>query len=82
MSEMDRTIIREAVREGVVEALMRLGIDTQEPTEVQADMIYLRKARMGADEIMKWTKRTTISIALSSLLLVVWEGFKMITRAP
>lgn len=71
-----REAIREAVREGIEEALTKYGIDTTDPTAVQADMIYLRKSRTGSDEVAKWIKRSVITVAISGMLLALWQGMK------
>lgn len=76
---MDQDIkneIREAVREGLEEALTKYGVDTADPTGMQADMLYLRKSRTGSDEIIKWTKRSCIAAAVSGLLVALWQGIK------
>ena len=76
---MDQDIkneIREAVREGIEEALTKYGVDTADPTGMQADMLYLRKSRTGSDEIIKWTKRSCIAAAVSGVLVALWQGIK------
>ena len=76
---MDQDIkneIREAVREGLEEALTKYGVDTADPTGMQADMLYLRKSRTGSDEIIKWTKRSCIAAAVSGVLVALWQGIK------
>jgi hypothetical protein len=68
--------IREAVRDGIDEALTKYGIDTSNPSSMQADMIYLRKSRAGADEVAKWVKRSVLTVAVSGMLLALWQGIK------
>jgi len=53
MEEELRKTVREAVRDGIEEALTKYGIDTSDPNAMQADMVYLRKSRTGSDEILK-----------------------------
>ena len=71
-----REIIREAVRDGIAEALTRYGVDTADPNGMQADLIHLRKSRLGSDEVAKWTKRSIITVAISSLLATLWSAIK------
>ncbi len=68
--------IREAVREGIDEALTKYGVDTSDPNSMQADLIHLRKSRLGSDELAKWTKRSILTVAISSLLATLWSAIK------
>jgi hypothetical protein len=71
-----KAIIREAVREGIDDALTKYGIDIAAPNSMQSDMVYLRKSRLGSDELAKWTKRSIITVAISSILATVWAAIK------
>lgn len=78
MDEELKKAIRCAVREGIEDALTKHGVDTTDPNAMQADMVYLRKARTGSDEIIKWTKRSCVAAAVSGLLLALWQGIKQL----
>lgn len=82
MEEELRKAIRAAVREGIEDTLTKYGVDTTDPTAMQADMLYLRKSRTGSDEIIKWTKRSCIAAAISGLLLALWQGIKQLINQP
>lgn len=69
--------LREIVRDAVQETLVSLGFTTDAPHQLQADMMYLRRARLGSDEVAKWVRRTTISVGVSGLLYALLEGIKM-----
>jgi hypothetical protein len=69
--------LKRIVRESVHETLSSLGFTTEQPHQVQADMMYLRKARIGSDEVAKWVKRTTLSVAVSGLLYALFQGIKL-----
>ena len=56
---------------------MRMGFTTEEPHELQADMLYLRKSRMGSDEVAKWVRRTVVTTALSGLLYTFYAGLRI-----
>jgi len=77
--ELKKTV-RCAVREGIDDALTRYGIDTEDPTTMQADMVYLRKSRTGSDEIIKWGKRSAITAAATGMLVALWQGIKQIIQ--
>ena len=80
MDEELKKAIRAAVREGIEDALTKYGIDTGDPTGVQADMIYLRKSRTGSDEVLKWAKRSAITAAITGALVALWQGIKQIIQ--
>jgi len=72
--------IREAVRDGIEEALTKYGLDTNDPTAMQADMVYLRKSRTGSDELIKWVKRSAITAAVSGAVVALWQGITHIIQ--
>ncbi len=72
--------IRSIVTQAVTETLQNIGFTTNTPNEIQADLVYLRKARQGNDEVTKWVKRSILAILLSGLFLALWEGIKQLLR--
>lgn len=78
MDEEQKKAIRTAVREGIEDALTKYGVDTSDAPGMQADMVYLRKSRTGADEVVKWIKRSAITAALTGALVALWQGIKTI----
>ena len=71
-----KTIIREAVCDGIAEALTKYGVDTANPHSMQADLIHLRKSRQGADEVAKWVKRSIIMVVVSGMIATLVNGVK------
>ena len=71
-----KEIIRDAVREGIEEALTKYGIDTASPNSMQADLIHLRKSRLGSDEVAKWVKRSIITVVISGMIATLVNGIK------
>ena len=71
-----KEVIREAVSEGIDDALTKYGIDTSNPHAMQADLLHLRKARLGVEEVNKWIKRSIITVAITSLLATIWSAIK------
>lgn len=76
MNNKLKDTIREAVREGIEEALTKYGVETANPNSMQADLIHLRKSRIGSEELAKWAKRSAITVAISSLLATLWNAIK------
>ena len=68
--------IQRIVEQTVEQTLANLGFTTHNPHEIQADQIYLRKARQGNDEIAKWAKRSVLGIVISALCFAAWEGIR------
>jgi hypothetical protein len=78
MDEKLCAAIREAVRDGIDDALTKYGIDISNPNLMQADMLYLRKSRQGSEEIIKWAKRSCVAATASGFLLALWHGIKQL----
>lgn len=75
-----KEVIRCAVRDGIEDALTKYGVDTSDPKSMQADMLYLRKSRIGSDEIIKWTKRSCVTAAATGLVVALWQGIKQLVH--
>lgn len=72
--------IKHIVEQAVAETMKNLGFTTDTPHEIQADQIYLRKARQGNDEVAKWAKRSVLGVLFSGLCLAMWEGVKQLVN--
>ncbi len=72
--------LKKIVRESVHETLASLGFTPDEPHAMQADMLYVRKAREGSDELMRIIKRSTLMIAFSGMMYGLFEGVKHYVR--
>lgn len=70
-------LLKKIVRESVHETLASLGFTPHDPHAMQADMLYLRKARKGSDELMRVVKSSTIALALSGIAYALFEGIKL-----
>lgn len=73
---MDEATTRIVVKEAVEQTLERMGFTVDEPNKLQADMIYVRKAREGSEEVQKWIRRTAISVAITGMLYSIWQELK------
>ena len=68
--------IREIARTAVHETLATLGVDTEDPFEVQRDLAWVREARIGSQNIKKWTLRTVVGAAVTGGLFLLWKGIE------
>ncbi len=66
----------DAGRAVTLKTLELLGIDIAQPREMQADMLWLRQARVGSDALNRLAKRTAIGIAISAVAWIIWAGIK------
>lgn len=71
---MLRDEIKQIVHASVLETLGHLGFTVDDPHAIQRDMIHLRAARMGQEEMAKWIKRTAVGVAISGLLYLLWDA--------
>lgn len=70
--ELVRSTAEQAAKEAVRQTLLTLGIDTEEPIEVQADMRHLREWRKSVATVKKQGLVTAIAIITSGVLGLVW----------
>lgn len=77
---VSETALRRIVQESIRDAMGSYGIDTENPRASQADLLHLRKARIGSEELSKIAKRTAMGIALSAGTWALWEGVKIAIR--
>ena len=64
--------LTEAVAAGIHQAFIRLGINHADPIEVQADMAFLRKLRMGSGK-MTWSMPSVSGSSSGSSGLSGWR---------
>lgn len=76
VSDKLKQTIREAVRDGIEEALTKYGVDIANPNGMQADLIHLRKTRLGSDEVAKWVKRSVITVVISGMIATLVNAIK------
>lgn len=75
--QLVRDTVREATPLAVSETFTKLGVDINDPQairDLQIDLIYLRKSRVGSDEVIKWTKRAAVTAAVSTFAYLLGEG--------
>jgi len=68
--------IKDIVREAVYETLHGLGISANEPHEMQADFLYMRKMRKGSDLMADRIKASIITVTIPTALYVFWDSIK------
>lgn len=76
MTEEERQAAKEAGREGAREVFKILGLDADNPREVQEDLIFLRQWRKGSNAIKGRFFGAAIMAAVSAGAYALWIGIK------
>lgn len=64
--------VRKIVAGAVAETLIKLGLDTSDPTELQADMLHLRRWRKSVEAASRQTILTTLAVLTTGILGLIW----------
>ena len=77
MNQSDAQEIAEtAAREAVERTFVKMGLDTRDPHEAQADMAYLRTQRKASERVGLALRVALYTTAVTGLLSMLWIGFK------
>ncbi len=79
---LTRKELKSIIEEAVDEAFTRMGINTEEPIEMQRDFQHLRDWRKATGEIRKRGILTAVAIVVSGAIAAFWLGFKALTNTP
>ncbi len=77
---MTKDEAREIAALTVTETLKAMGLDPADLHATQADFLYLRKSRKGAEQVATWVKRSAVGAASVGVIYAVVEGVKMAVR--
>lgn len=72
---MTEAEVRRIVTETVEQTLLRLGIDSTDPIELQADMKHLRDWRQSVNTVKKQSLMTAVGIVTTGILGLIWVAF-------
>lgn len=78
---MSEDEIRKIVAETVTETLLKLGVASDDPLEVQKDMQHLRAWRSSVETIKRQGLMSAIGILTAGLLGLIWMAIRG-TPAP
>lgn len=68
--------IRQCVDEGVCQALTRVGINPEDPMEMQRDMQFVREWRGTVASVRRKGLLTAVGILVAGMLSAVWLGLQ------
>ncbi len=67
--------VEQSAAQGIKKVLISLGVDVENPLEVQKDLAFARKQREASEQITKFTKRTLIGLVIVGACSMLWTGF-------
>lgn len=70
--------IETIVKKTVHETLLQLGLDADDPLELQADFGHLRKSRKSAEQLRGRSMWLVIATAIAGFLSAAWTGFQQL----
>lgn len=71
-----KAIVKEAVKEGVQETLLGLGMDMEDPTEIQKNWAFLTNWRKNSEAVKQQGLVAIVIAVLVGLLGLVWTVLK------
>ena len=71
-----REIAMAAAREAVDRTFEKMGLDTRNPREAQADMAYLRAQRRASERVGSALKAAVYTTVVTGVLSMLWVGVK------
>lgn len=69
-------VAEEAAQRAVKETLLKLGVDSDDPLEVQRDFQHLREWRTSINTVKKQGLVTAVGIITAGILGAAWLAFK------
>jgi hypothetical protein len=73
---MTEAEVKRIVAETVEQTLLTLGVDTDDPIELQKDLAHLRAWRESMETVRKQSLITAIGIVLAGGAGLLWLGLK------
>ncbi len=73
---MSETEVRELIVDTVNTTLMQLGIEHEEPLEMQRDFQHLRDWRKSTERIKSRSVITAVGIVITAVMAALWIGVK------
>jgi len=73
---------REVIRETVHETLTELGVEHDEPMEMQKDFQHLREWRVTMEQAKSKSVMATIGFLVAGMVALIWMGVKTFFNLP
>ncbi len=76
MAELTRSEVKKIARDEVMEILVNLGTDVDNPTAVQQDKAFTRNQRLASEQITRGAKITMVGVFISGIFSLLLVGLK------
>lgn len=73
---MTEAEVKRIVAETVEQTLLTLGVDTEDPIELQKDLAHLRAWRESMETVRKQSLITAIGVIVAGVLGLIWLALK------
>lgn len=80
--EMTKEELKALMTEAVREAFTKMGIDADDPLEMQRDFQHLREWRVAVADVRSKSTLALLGILISGALGALWLGFKALINQP
>ena len=72
--------IREIVSQGVEDAFVRIGIQSDDPIEMQRDFQHLREWRVSMEQAKSKGTLALVGLIITGVATMAWMGFKAVVN--
>lgn len=69
-------VATEGGKAGAKSVLIQLGVDVDNPLDMQADFLHVRNHRLGTEQFSKTAKRTLVIAGIGGTLTILAIGLK------
>lgn len=76
MANLTKEDVTEIVEKTVDRVMLRMGIDTSDPIEVQEDHRWVRNARKGSENVKSKALMTVVGSVFTGICFLIYKGFK------
>lgn len=73
---MNEAEVKKIVAETVAQTLLTLGVDTNDPVELQKDLAHLRAWRESMETVRRQSLITAIGVITAGVLGLIWLAIK------
>ncbi|HET6406792.1 MAG TPA: hypothetical protein VFG14_02840 [Chthoniobacteraceae bacterium] len=73
---MTEAEVKRIVAETVEQTLLTLGVDTEDPIELQKDLAHLRAWRESMETVRKQSLITAVGIIVAGVIGLIWLAMK------
>jgi hypothetical protein len=75
--QLTKDELKDVVKDTVHETLTTIGIESDDPIEMQKDFSHLREWRITVQDVRKKGILTIVGLLVAGVVAFIWIGFKM-----